>query len=98
MPSRRTGTVLVPVSHHPHLSLLTHTQSLDPFMLSNHLPNHRAGTCSRHINQNGRCAAPALRLQNADCPLTRNPRDFEPALLHVFRLVEFPGTIIGGEK
>ena len=29
----------------------------------------------------------------ADCLVTRNPRDFEPALLPVFQPVEFLGTI-----
>jgi hypothetical protein len=58
----------------------------------------RAGTCSRHNNQNGGCAAPALRLQIADCLVTPNPRDFEPALLPVFQPVEFLGTLWDSEK
>jgi hypothetical protein len=32
-------------------------------MLSNHLYSRMGGTCSRHINQNGGCAAPTLQLR-----------------------------------
>jgi hypothetical protein len=39
-----------------------------------------------------------LRLQKADCLVTRNARDFEPALLPVFQPVEFLGTFLDTEK